>query len=146
MGKERLRYVDIARGIGIIAVLCSHAGIWTDWICIYYMPMFFATSGCIFQFLGRNGVDICIKSAKKIVRLYFVYSLVVGILYIPLFFIKNNNSTFLIRNIIGVFYARKALFSPLGLEENVIFMEYGNGPMWFLPCLAIAWILLFQYI
>lgn len=143
MGKEeRLRYPDIAKCVGIVAVLCAHAGMGMGliWIQPYYMPMFFAVSGCVFEFLGKS-VNDCIKLSKKMVRVYFNYSVIVAIIYIPLFFIKHNDYKFIIRNIIGIFYARKAFWSPLELENNIIFMEFGNGPMWFLACLAVAWIL-----
>lgn len=138
--KERLKYPDIAKGLGIIAVLCAHAGVGIIWIQPYYMPMFFAVSGCIFRFLC-NHTGNCFESARKMATYYFKYSIIVALLYIPLFFIKQNDCSFLVRNIIGVFYARKAVYSPLELESNIIFMELGNGPMWFLPCLAVAWIL-----
>lgn len=138
--KERLKYVDIARGIGIIVVMFAHTGVGVKYVQPYYMPMFFALSGCIFRFLQKNWTA-SINSAYKMAKQYFRYSLIVGVLYIPLFFIKHNSYDFFIRNIIGIFYARKALFSPLESENNIIFMELGNGPMWFLPCLTIAWIL-----
>lgn len=138
--KDRLEYVDIAKGIGIIAVLLAHAGIYLKWVQPYYMPMFFAVSGCIFGFLRRN-IESCIKSAKKMAKLYLKYSSIIAILYIPLFFVNHNDYRFLFRNIIGVFYARKALFSPLELERNIIFMQFGNAPIWFLACLAMAWLL-----
>lgn len=138
-GKRRTIKV-IAKGLGIIAVLCAHTGVGIIWIQPYYMPMFFAVSGCIFAFLRKNP-DNCIKQAIKMGKSYFKYSIIVAVIYIPLFFIKQNDCSFLVRNIIGVFYARKAVYSPLELESNIIFMELGNGPMWFLPCLAVAWIL-----
>lgn len=138
--EERLIFVDIAKGLGIVTVLFAHAGRGNIWIQPYYMPMFFALSGCIFIFLRKNIVD-CFKSSIKMARLYFKYSIIVTAMYIPLFFIKHNNCLFFLRNLIGIFYARKAVYSPLDVENNIIFMEFGNGPMWFLPCLSIAWIL-----
>lgn len=137
---ERLEYIDVAKAIGIITVLCVHAGMGIIWVQPYYMPMFFAASGCVFTFLCKR-LDYCLESAVKIVKIYFKNSIIVAVMYIPLIFIKHKDYTFVIRNLIGIFYARKALYSPLDLENNVIFMEYGNGPMWFLPCLAIAWLL-----
>ncbi len=88
--EERLMYPDIAKGLGIITVLCAHAGIGIIWIQPYYMPMFFSLSGCIFMFLRKNTTS-CFKSAIKMVQLYFKYSVIVVVMYIPLFFIKHNN-------------------------------------------------------
>lgn len=67
-------YADVFRGIGM-------------YICV-----------------SSQNPDNCIKQAIKMGKLYFKYSIIVAVIYIPLFFIKQNDYSFLVRNIIGIFY------------------------------------------
>lgn len=138
---ERLLFVDIAKGIGIIAVLYAHAGgvYWNKWIQPYYMPMFFFLSGIIFSYLRKSVDDIFIL-VKRLCRSYFYYSVVIILLYIPLFLIGGEDGNFLLKNTIGIIYSRKAIFYPLEKENNITLMDIGNGPMWFLTCMVISWI------
>ena len=44
-GKTRLRYLDIARGIGIMLVIISHAHGLSSYLINFYIPIFFVISG-----------------------------------------------------------------------------------------------------
>lgn len=139
--KNRLEFLDAAKGIGIIAVLVSHAGgaKFLDWIVPYYMQLFFTVSGLQFGVNKKNLAD-AFRYAKQNCREYFKWSIIILILYVPLFFYRRNDIVFIVRNIWGILYARKAIFFPLGLDGNIIMMEIGNSPLWYLACVSLAWI------
>ena len=133
----RIKWIDIARGIGILAVMCSHAGIGSRWIVPYYIPMFVLLSGMTFSMRDRIDRE-CLDRAIKIAVQYFKYSFLVFLMYMPLLILDdieiNEVGHFITINIIGVFYARKSFYFPYD-SGNIIFLQYGNGPMWFLPFL-----------
>lgn len=139
---SRLEYCDLAKGIGIVGVLLAHAGIGLFWLHPYYMQMFFFVSGIVYSYKNKDNArepSASFARSKKIAVRYFRWSYRLFIAYIPLFVLNHNDFYWLIRNFVGVFYARKCIWFPLGKADNIIFMEYGNAPMWFLPCFAVAW-------
>ena len=56
--KERLDYIDTAKGIGIIFVVFGHhlleAESFRHWISCFHMPLFFIISGYLFAFRNNN--------------------------------------------------------------------------------------------
>ncbi len=123
MSKERLAYIDMARGIGILLVALAHndlavyAPFLFHWVYSFHMPLFFFLSGLFFQpdtaFLGllRRRFDSLLK---------------------PYFF-----SIFII-------YFSGLFFDSLGFSvagSRILKSLYANSyyldwvPMWFLPAL-----------
>ena len=142
METQRIVFLDVAKALAILTVLYIHAGgAWVGhfWITPYYMPFFFVMSGIAFAY-KRATVSDAIARAKKTAITYFKYSFFVFFIYIPLGFLQRKTVAFFAKNLIGIFYGRKALFWPLEKTNNVTLMDLGNGPMWFLSCLSVAWI------
>lgn len=142
MDKGRSSYIDIVKGLGVVAVLCVHAGIIGNvgiYITPYYMPLFLVLSGIGFSLKTRDN-DYAINSFKRIALNYFKYAICVFIIALPWIFITHMENSKILLNVFGICYGRKALYYPLSKSNNITWMDFGNGPMWFLPWLATSWL------
>lgn len=127
---KRIKYLDIAKAIGIILVLIGHISrneIISKVIYSFHMPFFFIISGFLYE--RRDNLK---KKIKSILIPYFIFSF---ISYIYWLLIERNirgsngNELSLLLNI---FLARAG-------DENYIF----NVVMWFLPCLLMTQLIYF---
>ncbi len=138
MKGERLHYIDIAKGIGIIFIVLSHTNpSFVDFISLFHVPVFFVFSGFFFREKYEDQPILEIK--KRIKGLYFPFIRygIFFLLTLNLFHYLDLGS----RHISGLreFAGRLAklllgweIYPPLAL------------PLWFLPCLlfgSIAFIL-----
>lgn len=142
--KQRVNYLDLAKGIGIILVVLGHMENIDEsiriWIASFHMPLFFIISGMLISLKGEdkkllieNGVDnsesgskksefivMLKKKTKGIIVPYLWFSLI----YIPIdimnLYINHIDQHTFIQNILDSF-----TFS-------------GISVMWFLPALFIA--------
>ena len=91
----------------------------------------------------EDNKDIYKNVKKKFTRLiipYFIYS---GIIFILGIFFQNIKTTReMLLAIIGIFYSRYALY-PLNESENVLFLQIGNSPLWFLTSMFIGCMLFY---
>ena len=129
--RQRLDYIDIAKGLGIILVILSHS------VCpnlMFYtlacfVPIFFFCSG--FTSIQKN---ITLKEsfanhAIKLLKPYLLFSIIL-LLYFQ---------DFSLRAVIGIFYSRYCLY-PFGTTPDIIhLMTIGNYPMWFLTCMVATY-------
>lgn len=106
----------------------------------YYIQMFFLLSGYVF--FEKRSVNKALRNALKISKMYLIYAIIDYILFIPAAIYWRKDASFYIRNAIGIFYGHGTLFWPLEVENQVKCMQVGNGPMWFLTCLAVVWLLI----
>lgn len=131
--KERLDFIDVAKGLGIILVVLSH----TEqpnlmyYTSPFFVPIFFFCSGytsskkeiSIKQCFGRQAV--------KLLKPYLIFSILLVLYFHDLS----------LRAIFGIFYSRYCLY-PFGTGVDIChFMIVGNYPMWFLTCMVIAYLL-----
>ncbi len=126
MGTNRISYLDIAKGIGIIFVVVGHhlSGIpaLTTWIYSFHMPLFFIISG--FLLSERKTIDIkrfIKKKANSLLYPYIVFSMIC-ILWRLLLFVALKS---------------------LPEESFVVIIvktltTYGYHALWFLPTLFCA--------
>lgn len=128
MHLQRISWIDIARGIGIIAVLYGHAvsgDSYRHLIYAFHMPLFFFLSGMVFSvkkyqkffpFLTRNFLTIIFP--------YLLFSLFSYIIWL-----SNRTSVpptdTILQHFLGVMYGNSS-----GLFFNVV--------LWFLPCLFVT--------
>ena len=132
MGK-RLEYVDIAKGIGLILVVCSHSDAFD---LMWYMmdmciPIFFFCSGYTFKMKGTFKDAM----AKKFRRLFVPYLFFNMVLFCVFFH-------FSLRELIGILYSRFSLY-PLYVTPNIKFFTSGNYPMWFLTSMIVSYFLFY---
>ena len=131
--KERLDYIDIAKGLGIILVVLSHTehSELMYYTSAFFVPIFFFCSG-----YTSSKKDISLgtcfgRHAMKLLKPYLFFSILL-LLYFH---------DFSLRAIAGIFYSRYCLY-PFGTESDIChLMIVGNYPMWFLTCMVDAYLL-----
>lgn len=141
---QRERYIDAARGFGIILMIVGHAYFLPDtaFTAIYgfHMPFFFILSGCLYNNEKWSGLGFFAylkKKTKDYILPYFVFcfiNLLINIPYEYYFGIRGRelfDST--ITHILWIFYAYGANDARLP----------NCSPLWFLPCLFLSCIYLF---
>ena len=125
---NRIEWLDVSKGIGIILVIIGHCvylgGGMHNWIFSFHMPMFFILSGVLIR---KENLNTFVKKRfKSLIVPYFVFCLVglIVTFVIPVFRIKYN--------IHGLLYDLY-MGSP----------DYINiSSIWFLVCLFIASVIL----
>ena len=129
--KERLEYVDIAKGIGIVLVVCSHSdALDLMWLMMgMFVPIFYFCSGYTYVKKGT-----LIESVKKRYRKLFVPYIFFNVVMLFVF------GHFSIRELVGIIYSRYSLY-PLDVSPNLKFLTSGNYPMWFLTSMIVTYIL-----
>lgn len=125
MQKERIHWIDIARGIGIIFVIYAHVLGSHDFRYLFYafhMPFFFFLSGILHK-NSDNFMDYLRKSAKRLLVPYLTIAVLTYLLWF--FNLKNHSlSPEVIRQFLGIFY---------GNSNNGLLAF--NNILWFLPTL-----------
>lgn len=130
---NRLEYVDIAKGIGLILVLCSHSDAFDlMWMMMdMCIPIFFFCSGYTFRMKGTFKESMT-KKLKKLLIPYLFFNLVMFCVFCH----------FSLREIVGVLYSRYSLY-PLDVSPNVKFFTSGNYPMWYLTSMIVSYFLFY---
>lgn len=131
--KERLDYIDIAKGLGIILVVLSHTehSELMYYASAFFVPIFFFCSGYTFS-KKEVPLSTCFgRQALKLLKPYLFFS------FLLLLYFHD----FSLRAIVGIFYSRYCLY-PFGTEPDIChLMIVGNYPMWFLTCMLVAYLL-----
>ncbi len=128
--KERLNYIDIARGFGILLVVFSHSGgeeLFMPFVGGVFIPLFFILSGMTFVDRGQSLWEYAVRKLRRLLVPYLIFNLALLLFY-------RHFSTM---DVLGVLYSRYCLY-PFHMEENIFFMNSGNAPMWFLTALFTA--------
>ena len=127
---QRLVYIDIAKGIGIILVVLSHT-VHSElmyYTSAFFVPIFFFCSGYTSYKKDISFNHCFFQQAVKLLKPYLFFSILL------LFYFQDYS----LRAIAGIFYSRYCLY-PFGTEPDICrFMIIGNYPMWFLTCMVIA--------
>ena len=120
---KNIVFIDIAKGLGILLVICSHTCYpLMTWASLFYIPIFFVVSG----YCTTREVRISEKLWKLIIP-YFLFTLFALLL----------SKEITLNDIIGALYGRWSLY-PYNNKENILFLQVGNGPLWFLPSMFTA--------
>ncbi len=131
--KQRLDYIDIAKGLGILTVIYSHSGGENGlmaYIGGFFIPLFFILSGYTMKETDNQSFMMFLKKkGQRLLLPYFIFSIVLLIVY----------RTFLFTDYIGVLYSRYC-FYLFGSEENIYFMRGGNAPLWFLTSMFTSYL------
>lgn len=120
--KQRIEFIDLAKGICVILVVLGHCGVSNDipgWE-IVRMPLYFVLSGLFFKTYG-SWFSFFVRKVNKILVPFLFFYL---ISYILFYFLQSFYPSLLITLAKGV----------LDLFDN---RHYFNGPTWFL--LALFW-------
>ena len=136
--KQRLQYLDVCKGMGILLVVLGHIFLTNPvktWIFSFHMPFFFFLSGYIFYFHKINDFGSFVKKRfKAIVIPYFMFA---SIWYIYWLLIErkvrpDSMDVNKFKPLLGIFYG-------IGSDTWLIF----NIVLWFLPCLFITEIIFY---
>lgn len=152
-GKQREKWIDLAKCIAIFIVMLNHSRLDVPgvkfWGGMFFVPVFFVLSGFTYRtreesfgsFLGRKAKRLLLPyiTANGILFTFFAFKDVV---------LADGNLSDLWWKFFGIFYARNQLFSwetqtlffPK-METNLYFLECLNSPTWFLPALFLTMVL-----
>lgn len=130
---NRLEYVDIAKGMGLVLVVCSHSdALDLMWLMMdMCIPIFFFCSGYTYKMKGTLEGSMK-KKARKLLVPYVFFNLM-------MFF---SFCHFSLRELVGIIYSRYSLY-PLDVTPNIKFFTSGNYPMWYLTSMVVSYFLFF---
>lgn len=131
--KVHYQYLDIARGIGILLVMISHAHGLSGYLINYYIPIFFIISGFTYHSGNSYGQNIK-KKAKRLLIPYFSYSVMLVFVYI-LMGRSMQETKF---SLLGVLYSRFCLYDMSTHSSNVFLFTVANGAMWYLTAFFVT--------
>lgn len=123
MSKNRIKWVDVLKFLGIFAIYLGHygdkAGSFYLFVFEYHIPLFFFVAGFFTKYDKAETIFQYIKKKfKEIMVPYLVFS----VIYLIILIISNNNSNLEIRT---------CILDILTGIRNHSFV----GSLWFLPCL-----------
>lgn len=125
MSRERISWIDVARGIGILLVLYGHAlngNSYRHIIYAFHMPLFFFLSGIVYHHKRQEHfLPFLKKNIKAILLPYLLFAFLTYVLWM----INRGQIppvSHMIQHTYGVLY---------GNSSNLFF----NTILWFLPCL-----------
>ena len=129
--KERINWIDVARGIGVLLVIYGHGLAATPLRYIIYsfhMPLFFFLSGLVFhKRKNEKYLSVLKKDFKRILIPYFIFAVISFSLWLSNIPFNRITEDLLAKQIIGIFYGSG---NNGYLAINIV--------LWFLPCLFIV--------
>ncbi|WP_187355461.1 acyltransferase family protein [Paenibacillus tengchongensis] len=125
---ERIKWIDVAKGIGIVLIVLSHNNLPTgfrEFLFSFHVPLFFFLSGLTSHKHITGFKEFFLKKIKSLLVPYFTIAFITFIFWL---FIRRFDLDILnvdpVKPFIGIFYGN-------GFDPWMIF----NAPLWFLPCL-----------
>lgn len=125
--KQRIEYIDLAKGFCIILVVWYHVALFhdqdvpcSDFFKAFRLPLYFFLSGCFFKAYG-GFVDFMKRKINKLLIPFLFWYVLISVL----------GSNFLVR----VLHFNRQLL-PFGQTFSALWNEqFPNEPIWFLLCL-----------
>ena len=138
--RQRIDWLDIAKGLGIIAVVVSHSYccdlIWI--VMAWYVPVFFVCSGFTLK-RKSNYTDFIVKKSKRLLLPYLFCMVLMTIFnFLSDLFLHQPFDFF--RSTVGVLYSRTMLY-PMDAEVNQLMLPKNTQPLWFLTALLASLLL-----
>lgn len=129
---DRVVWIDVARGMGILLVMLGHLipfSFLKVWIYSFHIPLFFFISGLVFKYDAKASCyDFIVKKAKGLLVPYFSFAIILLItdqLYQVLHIAKP---------------------SPVWWQTLMIVFQFRYWTIWFLVCLFVVNVLAFLII
>jgi polysaccharide biosynthesis protein PslL len=131
MTKERVTWIDIAKGLGILFVVIGHSGnlVASHYLFWFHMPLFFFLSGILFEPISHHDY---LKWTKRKCECLIIPYLSYGILITIIFSVFNPSISYFIKSCIHILYGGLLLTGQYGV-------------FWFVTCLLLTQ-LLFGYL
>ena len=147
MAKERIQYIDIAKGIGITLVVLAHSKFpLNHFVTMFYLPMFFFISGCFFS-LQSDIKTFCGKKTKQLYLRFVIVGIIMLMLH-PIFLRLGFYCTSIPENLKGTYMNEIPDYGVLNYIKTALKIlalnvpEQLMRPMWFIGALWIAMVLL----
>ena len=123
--KERIEWIDLAKGFSIILVVYGHSGLSTvpflgDWFSAFRMPFFFIVSGLLFS-ISKYPTFISFLKRRwlTLVRPYFIFSLT---LMLGIWILHPDSIAFIIKDIVIKGWGGYALwFIPVLFSTEIVY-------------------------
>lgn len=132
---KRYKYLDVARGIGLMLVIISHSCGLNTYLIYYYIPLFFVLSGYVYK-EGRSYGENIKRKAKRLLLPYFGYSAVLFLFYA---LIGHRTAEEMKLSAFGIIYSRFCLYdTTLVGDDNLYLFTVANGAMWYLTAFFAA--------
>lgn len=129
--KKRLDYIDIGKGVGMLAVVWGHIMLsgWSNlMVYAFHIPLFFFLSGMMFKPEKYNSFGAFLKRRwETLIIPYFVYSIVTWIIWAGYSYVSNAT----------VESYWMPLFQTVIAQGSGGFMVH-NVPLWFVTCLFMV--------
>lgn len=133
--KNRVEYVDMAKGIGMFAIIWGHimlSGWSNNLVYSFHIPLFFFLSGMMFSSSKYPSFGVFIKRRIKTLLVpYVMFSLITWILWVVMNLITHSNVELW-----------KPLLQTFIAQGSGGFMVH-NVPLWFVTCLFVVEVLYF---
>jgi fucose 4-O-acetylase-like acetyltransferase len=130
MKVERVHWIDIAKGIGILFIIYAHMLGSHDYRYLFYsfhIPLFFFLSGVVYNHKKYTDfITFIKKSAKGLLLPYFVFAFISFALWLMQLKDHNLFSPEVIRQFLSIFYG----------NSNNGLLDF-NNVLWFLPTLFV---------
>jgi fucose 4-O-acetylase-like acetyltransferase len=122
MGKVRIDFIDLAKGVCIVLIVLGHTGIAVDYpgLTLMRTPLYFALSGLCFKDYGGFMQFLVRKTNKILVPFLFFYICSYAIFYLC-----------------NLLFPGLIVSDARGILDVFTQVQYFNGPIWFL--LALFW-------
>lgn len=134
--KQRLDYIDVAKGIGILLVVWAHilvVGPSHKLIYAFHMPFFFFVSALLFKPAKYTSVVGLIKKrAKRLLLPYFLYSVATWCIWAGFRYLRGDEVDSYMMPLLQTFIA----------QGSGAFIVH-NSALWFIPCLFVLEILFY---
>ncbi|MBR3532490.1 MAG: acyltransferase family protein [Clostridiales bacterium] len=128
--QKRLRWIDMARGYGVILVILGHLSedlrLLHDLIYCFHIPLFFFLSGFVFS-SGESFSGHLKKKARSLLLPYFILAMI----------------SFIVALCYKIALAEDIDLSYILRYLKEIILQQRKGPIWFLPCLFTVDILFY---
>lgn len=130
---KRYKYLDVARGIGLMLVIISHSCGLSSYLINFYIPLFFVLSGFVYKG-GRSYGENIARKAKRLLIPYFGYSAVLFVFYALI----RRSAEEMKWSAFGILYSRYSLYEASMTEGNIYLFTIANGAMWYLTAFFAA--------
>lgn len=125
--KNRIEWIDIAKGIGMVLVEIGHTYFPRSiclWLCSFHMPLFFLLSGMTYGERKNNFKEYVIRKFRTIMIPYYLFNIIS-------IFVSYTFS-----------YLKGEYVALTGMIKGVL-LNWGERPFWFLFCLFVTEIIYF---
>ncbi len=128
---RRFDYLDIAKGLGILAVVWAHIML-TGWshkvIYAFHMPLFFFIAGMLFRREKYSSFALyAVKRAKRLLLPYLIYSVLTWGIWVAFRLLRHDPVDSYWMPLLQTFIA----------QGSGAFLVH-NSALWFIPCLFVV--------